>query len=217
MENNEIIAAAVAELKQPTNGVTEQFLGIHQIASEDDKPRVAGSIISDDQKRAAVYFTVEGEKFYFVVYLGLGPEIIVTGVDTEDFYEIFFLATSEKRDAKQLATLTTLKPTKLWEKGDIRYGCTRWKYSGIKFEPYTKPDTFESKLGKLLSFLEQDAAGVCTLVNEAEGFIQVVAIFHNGNTWLGGVHLDKEVVRRLAALYLEIDFALYAKGNSFKS
>jgi hypothetical protein len=33
---------------------------------------------------------------------------------------------------------------------------------------------------------------------------------------LGGHHLDKDIIKRLAALNLELDFDLYAEGNFFK-
>lgn len=44
---------------------------------------------------------------------------------------------------------------------------------------------------------------------------QVASSFHNGNTMLGGHHLDKDIIKRMAALNLEIDFDLYADGNKF--
>jgi hypothetical protein len=40
-------------------------------------------------------------------------------------------------------------------------------------------------------------------------------MFHNGNSMLGGIHLDISVLQRLTALNLGIDVDLYAEGNLF--
>jgi hypothetical protein len=71
-------------------------------------------------------------------------------------------------------------------------------------------------LKKMLTFLEQDVDGVRALVDKARGYVQITSVFHNGNTSLSGLHLDKECIRRLAALNLEIDFDLYAEGNFYR-
>ena len=114
--------------------------------------------------------------------------------------------------------LTTLKPTESWNKGDQRrVGGALRKQSSIEFEPYPGPGEFEVMLKQLLTFMEQDPTGVRTLVDTAEGYLRVISVFHNGNTMLGGLHLDKECIQRMATLNLEIDFDLYAEGNFYKS
>jgi hypothetical protein len=74
---------------------------------------------------------------------------------------------------------------------------------------------FDDRIRKLLDFLERDIDGVRKLANVGEGQIQVASIFHNGNTMLGGFHLDRELLKRLSSLEVEIDFDLYAKGRKF--
>ena len=76
-------------------------------------------------------------------------------------------------------------------------------------------DEFEDKLTKLLDYLEQDNEGVEKLVNDAGGYIQVYSSFHNGNTMIGGHHLEKDHIKRLSKLNLEIDFDISADGNFF--
>jgi|SRR6476469_1275393 len=215
----ELIAAAINELKTPTFGVTEQFLEIHTIVIEDGQPKVAGLSINDDGSRAAVYFAVTGERFYFAVYLDLDPEPNIRGVDTEDYNSVYFQVVSETMSQEQLAALTTLSATEGWSKGDPRSNPSRTPYtfSSLVFEPTPGPAPFEDKLNKLLDFLEQDRTGVQVLLEQADAGIQVHTIFHNGNTMLGGVHLDKQHIQRLADLNLEIDFDLYAEGNFFQS
>lgn len=218
MENAELIAAATKEIEHPTFGVVEQFLEIHEIVYQDGKPVVDGIKIDDSGKQATVYFAVKAAAFHFAVTLGTEAEIQIMGADTEDFCYVSFEAYSESLSLQQLASLTNLRPTNSYDKGDkIGIGDLTADGSSMEFKPNPEPGATEEKLKKLLSFLEQDVTGVRRLVDEAGGIIQVHTVFHNGNTMLGGIHLDKEDIRRLAALNLEIDFDLYAEGNFFKS
>jgi hypothetical protein len=130
---------------------------------------------------------------------------------------VFFSATSETLSFEHLSSLTTLKPSKGWSKGDVKNaGKSFHRFSSFHFEPNPEPDEFEDKLKKLLDALEEDKKGVLALASQADTLIQVGSIFHNGNTLLGGHYITKENIKRMAALELSIDFDLYAKGNFFK-
>lgn len=215
-DNASIVAIATAEAINPTFGVTQQFLEVHSIAYASGQPKVAGVTISLDQLLATVYFTVEGEEFYLAVRVSLVSLSVEYGW-VEDYHRLSFHATSDTLDVKQLSALTSLQPTDTLNKGDKRgAGTGKWKYHSIEFEPNPEPNPFEDKLEKLLTFLEQDATGIRALVEHAEGYLRVISEFHNGNTSLGGMRLDKETVRRMAALNLGVDFDLNAEGNFFK-
>jgi len=214
----QIIAVAIAEITKPMFGVTEEFLKVHSVAHQNGSPQVAGVKKDGEDGQTVVYFTVEGEKFYLAIHLNTVPEIEVNGVDTEDYYRVSFRAYSEKLTFQELSDLTPLKPTCGYSKGDQRsFGGGRYPGNLLEFYLNPQPTTFESKLDELLTFLEQDARGIRVLCECAESYISVVAIFHNGNTMLGGVHLDKSMIQRMSALNLEIDFDLYAEGNFYKS
>lgn len=216
MENTALLAAAIEEIERPTFKVVTQFLGIHELVYQEGKPKIAGFTVNDAEKEAIVYFFVKGEAFHFAVYLDTEPEIRIRWADTEDFCHVYFTAYSEKLSLQQLAALTNLKPTDGYDKGDkLGIGELTASGSSIDFQPNPEPGATEEKLKKLLTFLEQDVAGVGRLVDKAGGTVRVHVVFHNGNTMLGGIHLDKKDVQRLAALNLEIDFDLYAGGNTF--
>jgi len=214
MDKSQLIAAALAEITTPSWGVTKQFLAVHTIAFEGATPKVAGITINDEKDHATVYFSVEGEKFYLAVSVSI-PQLKMEGAWTEDWHCVTFHATSETLNVHQLTALTSLKPTKTQNVGDQRGRNGQWRYHAIEFEPTPGPDTFECKLDKLLTFLEQDAGGIRSLADKAGGYIRVISVFHNGNTMLGGPHLGKRIVQRMAALNLAIDFDLYAEGNFF--
>jgi hypothetical protein len=119
---------------------------------------------------------------------------------------------------EELSQMTTLTSTRGRNKGDKRNphgGKVERKRSTIDFEPNPEADEFEDKLTKLLDYLEQDLAGVGNLVNKAGGYIQVYSSFHNGNTMIGGHHIDKDHINRMSKLNIEIDFDISADGNFF--
>lgn len=217
MEDTLIIQKAIEEIESKSFGTTEQLLDIHQVIYDGNIPQVLRVDKEKENGIIIVYFPIKDEKFYLSVYLETKPQILVCGVGTEPYHAVYFRVTSETLSYEQLSSLTKLKPTNGWNKGDQRkWGNYIYKVSSINFEPNPEPDEFEDKLEKLLHFLEQDKEGVLQLVDTAEGYIQVASIFHNGNTMLGGHHIDKDLMKRLAALNLEIDFDLYAEGNLFR-
>lgn len=216
MTSTQIIKKAIEEIEIKTFGVTQQFLKIHQVVYHNRKPTIARVDTEKMNGTAIVYFPVVGEKFYVAIYLDTEPEIAVRHVNTEPYHSVYFRATSNKFTIKELSALTTLEPTGGWDTGEQRKsGNSVYNFTSLEFEPNPEADEFEDKIKKLLDFLDQDSEGVRALVDKASGYIQVATSFHNGNTMLGGHHLDREIIRRLASLDLKIDFDLYANGNKF--
>lgn len=217
MKDTLILQRAIEEIGSRNFGVTEQILEVHQVEYIDGKPKVLR--IDNDFKggKAIVYFSIFKEKFYLKIYLNLRPEISVQWVEVESYHSVSFQVISETLSVDELLELTRLKPSESWNKGDKKkIGRLNHKYSCLRFQPNPGPGTFDDKMGMLLSFLEQDKAGVQRLLEFAKGFIQVSSCYHNGNTMLGGVYLNKEIISRMASLNLEIDFDNYAEGNKFK-
>ncbi|MGI4872792.1 MAG: DUF4279 domain-containing protein [Janthinobacterium lividum] len=220
MDKAELIATATAEIANPNLGVTKQVLKIHSVVYKDGLPVVAGVALDYANELGIVHFAVEKEKFYLAISISTSkPEFQLEPqwAWVQEWNRISFQATSETLDSQQLSALTTLTPTDSWNKGDQRkFGGAKYEYSSVEFMPYLEPGEFELMLKKLLTFLEQDTEGIRSLVDKAEGYVRIISVFHNGNTMLGGLHLDKECIKRLAALNLEIDFDLYAEGKLYK-
>jgi len=216
MNEAELLAVAAEEIENPTFGVVTQFLEVHEIAYKNGKPEVAGIKTDALENMATVYFSVKGERFYFAVYLNTKPEIAVRFAGTEDFCQVYFSAYSEALTLQELSSLTSLAPTESYDKGDKLTRSLLAAGSSIEFQPNPEPGAFASKIKNLLDFLEQDEKGIRRLASEASGGIAVHTIFHNGTNMLGGFHLDKSDIQRLATLNLEIDFDLYVSGKLFK-
>ncbi|UOQ55265.1 DUF4279 domain-containing protein [Hymenobacter cellulosivorans] len=202
------------ELAAPRFGVTQQFLAIHRIRYEAGQPLILHNTTTPDGRHMA-WLAVENERFYFVMYLDpTGAEVL--WVDTEEFHDVWLRATSATRPLAELAALTKLRPSAQWNMGDPRrVGGARHQESGLDFTLDTPPDTFENKLGLFLDFLEQDAAGIRALASRADCTLRVASYFHNGNSMLGGFHLNAPLLKRLNNLDLSIDFDLYATGEKW--
>ena len=218
MTDDLIIKKAIEEVESKTFGFTRQFLEFHNLIYVDNKPQIA-RVDTDKADEVTVYFNVENEKFFLAVYIDLKPNVSVRWVNTEPYHSVYFRASSDNLSLEQLAQLTKLKSTRGRNKGDKRRPDSDaravWKVSTIDFEPNPEADEFEDKLTKLLDYLEQDKEGVEKLVNTADGYIQVYSSFHNGNTMIGGHHIEKAHIRRMSNLNLEIDFDISADGNFF--
>ena len=217
MTDTLIIDKAIEEIETKTFGVTEQFLAIHKLVYIDNKPKIA-RVDTDKEDEAIVYLNVEDEKFFLAVYVDTKPNLKVRWTNTEPYHSVYFRASSDTLSLKQLSELTTLTSTRGRNKGDKKNpngSKIEWKESSIFIEPNPEADEFEDKLTKLLDYLEQDSRGIAKLVSNANGHIQVYSSFHNGNTMIGGHHLEKDHIKRLSNLNLEIDFDISADGNFF--
>jgi hypothetical protein len=210
-----IIEKAIEEIEAKNCGVTDQFLKIHELVYENNRPKVARVDRESEDGTAIVYFPVKDQKFFLAVYVDTEPEVSVRHVNTEPYNSVYFKAISEVYTLEELSEMTKLKSTGGRNKGDRRGGSASWRHSSIFFEPNPEADEFEDKIKKLLDYLEQDKEGISALVDNANGHIQVASSFHNGNTMLGGNHLDRNIIKRLANLNLAIDFDLYADGNFY--
>lgn len=217
MTDTLIIEKAFEEIQKRNFGITEQFLNVHEVVYADNCPKVVRIDRDHEDGGAIVYFPVKEEKFFLAIYIETVPEISVRWVDVESYNSVYFIATSEDFTLEQLSSLTKLEVTNGWNNGDQRkFGTSFYNFSAAIIEPNPEPDEFEDKLKKLLNYLEKDRDGTIKLVENANGCIQVKTVFYNGNTILGGHHLNKDIITRLSSLKLEIYFDLYAEGNFFQ-
>ena len=205
------------EIKNKTWGVTEQFLQVHDVVLVDGQPKIQRIDKEKADGTTIAYLPVKDESFFLAVYLDSKADFEIIGIGTESYNSVSFSATSENLSLNELTSMTTLKPTKKWDKGDKRtFGDSRHTFSSVLFEPNPEPDEFEDKLNKLLDLLETDKQGIKRLVDNADAGISIAMKFHDGNGMFGGPHLDSQTVKRLGDLNLSIDFDLYASGNDFK-
>lgn len=215
MNDEQVIELIEKEFKNKTLGATEQYLEIHRPVYDHNQLKVERIDREQKDKLIIVYIPVIGERFYFAVYIDIERNEVLN-VRTEANSSVYFRADSAEFSLMELCKWTNLKSTGGRNKGDERRNGVLWKESTVLFEPNPEPDEFEDKLNKLLTFLEKDRVGISKLVEDAGGYIQVALEFHNGNTILGGPHIDKKAIERMNSLGISIDFDLYVGGKNFK-
>ncbi|HLA59234.1 MAG TPA: DUF4279 domain-containing protein [Puia sp.] len=218
MSDDKIIQKATEEIESKTLAATQQFLDIHQVVYLGTKPKVERVDRDKGDGTAIVYFPVKEERFYLAISIEANPEPEVSAIYVEPYTSVYYSAGSETIELETISGMTNLIPTSVWRKGDPKRegGRILHKDNGIRFEPTPGPDEFEDKMKKLLDFLESDKVGIKNLAKKAEGYIQVIMEFHNGNSMLGGPNISKESVKRMAALNVELDFDLYVSGKPYK-
>ena len=215
MTDEEAIKLIEKEFQDKTFGVTEQYLEIHAPIYINNKLQVA-RIDRDRDKLTIVYLPVQGEQFYFAVYIDADSSEIIN-IGTEPSHQVYFFATSNNLSETELKAMCSLSVYESWNKGDLkRNGRSAHQNSGLKIMPNIQPDEFEDKLDKLLTYLETDQKGISELVEKADGYIQVAMDIHNGNGMIGGPYINKESITRMHNFGLSINFDLYVGGNSFR-
>lgn len=73
MNEQVIREAAIAEILHPTLPMTQQFLEVNMVVVKEHVPIVEDVIYKEEEQIAAVYFPIEGERYYLVVYLNVEP------------------------------------------------------------------------------------------------------------------------------------------------
>lgn len=215
MTEIQIIKLIEFELEKKDWGITEQILEIHSPILIDDRIQIENIVKTESE--IITYLPIINEKFYLAFYIDPSKKEII-GISIEPKVSIYFKAGSNNLSESDLKNLTHLEITKSWNKGDKRnFGNGNYNFSCIIIEPNLKPNDFDTKLSEIISELQKDEKGIISLSKIADGYIQVVMDFHNGNGMFSGPILTNENLKKLSDLDLKIDFDFYISGNSYKS
>jgi hypothetical protein len=216
MTDIEISKLIVKKFEEKTLGVTSQYLQKHQPIYENVQLKIDRIDREKNDDTIIVYLPVKNEYFFFSVYIDKkSGKIFSIGTESRNLVSAIFA--SDTMTSSELKLLTRLNCQEFWNKGDKKPNRQSiYKFSGIEFFPNPEPDEVEDKLEKLLSFLETDKERILSLSTKANGYVKVLMDFHGGNQLLGGMSLDSEIINRISALGLSIDFQITVWGNSFK-
>tara|TARA_R110002072_G_scaffold14272_3_gene59492 strand:- start:60798 stop:61448 length:651 start_codon:yes stop_codon:yes gene_type:complete len=212
----ELIKIAISEIENPTFETTKQYLEVHSVELKNGKPKIERIDYESFDTTNAVYFPIQNELFFLVVYLNKEDNEI-NGIGTENGHKVYLTATSEYLTYKELSELTKLRPLTGWSKNDLRKnGKSKYTFSRISFEP-TKSQAYEleQKLKILLTELEKDKNGIKKLTEKAETYISVCSnLYVDGNK---GIVFDEEIIKRMSELNLGIGIDQYVFGNELNN
>lgn len=216
LTDNEIIQLVNNEFTYNSLTVTAQYLEIHQPVYENGTIKIDRIDRDKNDGIIIVYLPVANEHFFFAVYIDSDSKEVIN-VGTEPRNTVELVATSERLLCADFSFLTTIKPSRSQNKGDVNSnGKSICQYSFIGYEPNPEPDEFEDKLKKLLLLLVKEKEAVKKLTSTANAYIQIIVDFHAGNQLLGGIDIDLDALDQLSKLGLPIRFEFTSWGKAFR-
>jgi Domain of unknown function (DUF4279) len=206
LDEHAVQAVAIAEILHPTLAITLQFLAVNTIVFKEHVPVVEDVILREEEQMAEVYFPIESERYYFVVYVDLEPQVAIRQTGMSAGNRVYFYAKSRERPVDELVAMAGVEPTRIWEKGKHIP-----RHSGFEVRPSLK-DTgeVEDKLRTIISVLLPYTANVHALSAIADVGINIAYWGYKDEMW--GIHFGTEIIQGLAALNLSVDVDLYAGG-----
>lgn len=208
---------AVSEALNPTLGVTEQVLAVHKLVQKDNAPAIL--LVEENSEVGAffIYFGIVNEPYYFVVVVKQEDERLIASASyVEAAVRVYLGISSILLDPIAITERIKLIPTESYRIGEARLPRMRqlrFKENRWYFEPQKDtPGTLEDKLKFLLDRLEPVQSKIAALQDECEIYINIC--YEGYKNWMGGWHIDKATIRRIAALGAEVDLDLYAFGEN---
>jgi hypothetical protein len=206
LNEQDIHDVAIAEILNPTLAHARQYLVPNKVVFENDMPFVEDIILREEGKTAEVYFPIEGERYYVVVYIDLEPQVSVRWMDTSAGNRVYLRVISEKHSLEELIALAGVEPTGITKKGQHAA-----RHNGFQIQPYMKETgEAEDKLRSLIKILLPHKANLRALATIASIEIQIAYWGYKDEMW--GINFDEETIQGLAELNLSVNVDLYAGG-----
>jgi hypothetical protein len=207
---------AISEVVAPTLGVTIQVLTVHKVVIRDGVPVIFRIEYITETDTFCVYFKIEAEPYYFVVTIGRKDEkLSVLGSYLQAAVRVYLGISSSILDPTTITEKIKLNPTRSVVVGESpvpKLPNFKSKENRWYFEPQQDtPGELERKLNFLLDRLEPFQSNILALQNECE--ICIMICYEGYRGWMGGWHLDRLIIQKIAALGAEVDFDLYAYGE----
>ncbi|WP_341283057.1 DUF4279 domain-containing protein [Paenibacillus sp. FSL H8-0537] len=179
-----------------------------------NKPEIVDVIIKDEKQVAEVYFSIVEEKYYFVVYLDILPQVKIRFVGMSAGSRVYLTVSSNITSLKKLLEGINLIPLKTWQKGTqiskrIQNRCYEDSGFTIEYED-KKTGEVEDKIANLVSSLETSDLSHIVESEEIHKVVQVVYYGYKEQMW--GIHLNPFILEKVAKLKASIDIDLYASG-----
>ncbi len=208
--------AAVSEVISPTWALTEQYLRVNKVVSQNGELVIADMTFPVEDV-AVVWFPIDGESYYLLIGVECKPLPALRFIRMSAGNRVSLVVISDNVSLDDLVTaLPGIEFTETWRKGDVRrktpHGDILWKYSGFEIEPYAKTSgDVEDKLETVLALLKNKRDHMKELSKLADD-VEISISYFGYKDDMSGIHLAPDIVRELAELGVSIDIDLYASG-----
>ena len=206
---------SIKEFEERFWGSSQQYREVMEVAWRDGIPNIVR--IEKQEDDYAVYFSVKGEKFYYTHYFSVHPQVELIGVDITPATLATLRIYSDRLSIDEIQAKISIPATRTYKQGEKDKFMPIHKQNRLDFRPdQNTAGDIVKKLLALLDYLEPHEAALKELSNTGcQLYITVYWKAYIGNTMLGGFYLNKDIVKKLNNLDLEIDFDLYVSGISF--
>ena len=213
------VQLAQAEVISRTWGIARQLLAVNEVVT-DDRGRIVVARVDETGEPGAcfVYFPIRNEPYYFVVVVRPDDagQLAVSGMYMEAGVRVYLAISSATLPHEEITARVGLTPTETHTIGDpiTKWTPTRTYREHVwRFEPQAGiPGSVEEKLGTVLDGVDAASAQIAALRPACNVDVNVVFKGWRGDPQFGGFHVGADMVRRLAAIGVELDFDLYAFG-----
>lgn len=209
MDTQIIHGTAIQEILSPSLAPTRQFLAVNKVRFKEDIPCVEDTIFDPKENVARVYFPIEGEPYYLVVILAIGSHPIVRGIAMAPGNDVYFAVKSEMLSLEELLAVADVEPTRTWRRGETNGKLPLHNGFEIRLSK-KKTGEVEDKLRSLLNALLPYRTDLSHLSPRASAGIYIAYYGYKEQMW--GIHLDEEMIRKIAKLQIAVDIDLYASG-----
>tara|TARA_R100000005_G_scaffold93692_1_gene69722 strand:+ start:1717 stop:2406 length:690 start_codon:yes stop_codon:yes gene_type:complete len=196
---DEIKRLAIKELLNPSLELSIQFLSSLHLEAENGIPIIKRIDFDDPDGIIVVYVPIKDELFYFALYFDSNEKNELVDIGTEAGSKVYlWVYDSEKIDKSGFP----YQP--------INVGNKSFTYSLDNGDP----DNLEDKINLLLERLESRIDDFLKFSQQTHMSINVAYYGYKEQMW--GLHLDKNTIRRLNDLNIDLDFDIYASGSDLK-
>jgi len=218
LDNRDLAAQlARAEVVERQWELTKQYLGNQDVALDDmGLPAIARIDDSAEPGAYHVFLPIAGEPYFIVIVLRAAQTgaLALAWVYMEAALRVALIVESREVSAEEITRRTGITPSK-WHAIGEPMGITPRRYERHmwQYEPDADvPAWFETKLQKLLDMVEPSAAEFAAIGHTGEIQVSIVYRGWAGDWQFGGLHLDADTARRIAALGASVDIKLEAFG-----
>ena len=217
MSEKKIKDAAIEEVLNPTFELTKQFLMVNELVYKDGVPFIEDIFINNVEGKAAVYFPVNNESYHFVVYISIKGSFEPLWMEMSPGNVVELVVVSENHSLDMILKEIDFKPQKQWEKGERERPAKPvvCDHSGFVFSlENRKTGELENKLKQLIDFLIQRRESILALSDIATVEISITYYGYKDQMW--GIHLEKDMIKKMSELNISFDVDLYASGKDLK-
>ncbi|GIP53254.1 DUF4279 domain-containing protein [Paenibacillus vini] len=209
---------ALKEIEEQTFELTKSYLTVNKLVYKNNEPQIDDVIVNEEEGTAAVYFPIENEEYYFVIYLDISPQIRVRFMGMSAGSRVYFSVSSEDIELEKLVDEIDIMPIRTWQKGT--------KIPNLKIDRFYEDSGFileydsrrtgevEDKLLNILDKLE--CLNLISIVksDNINRVLQVVYYGYKDEMW--GINLNPIIIKKLSMLNTYLDIDLYASGPNLE-